>query len=376
MTVERLQSFGETIFTTMSALAVQHDAINLGQGFPDTDGPARMLEIAQEQIAAGNNQYAPLRGQPVLLDAISRRFGVPPENILVTVGATEGLTAAILGTVEPGQEVIVLEPYYDAYAAAIALADAVRVPVPLAPAGDSWDVDADAVRAAITDRTAMIIVNSPHNPTGAVFSRAALEDLAALCVEKNLIVLSDEVYENLVFHGAAHTRVSDLPGMAERTIWVNSAAKSFNCTGWKTGWVIATPALLEGVIKAKQFMTFVGFSPVQPAVAHALLHKDEWVHDMVDGLKECHDILAAGLRQAGYRVHHTQGTYYLVADVGVDGIDFCTRLPETKGVAAIPLAAFTDNPEPWRTKVRFAFCKRPEVIREAVARLTDRATSQ
>lgn len=369
MTVKRLQQFGETIFTTMSNLAAEHHAINLGQGFPDSDGPTRMLEIAEEQIAKGNNQYAPLRGQPELLDAVCAKYGVPRSHALITVGATEGITAAVLGTVEPGQEVIVLEPYYDAYAAAIALADARRVPVPLIPSGESWDLDIDAVRAAVTDRTAMIIVNSPHNPTGSVFSRTALLRLAELCVEKELIVLSDEVYENLVFGGAQHTRIIDLPGMAERTIWVNSAAKSFNCTGWKTGWTIACPALLDGVLKAKQFMTFVGVTPVQPAVAHALLNEDAWVRGMVNGLQECHDILAAGLNEAGYHVHRTQGTYYLVADVAEDGIDFCTRLPASHGVAAIPLAAFTDNPEHWRTKVRFAFCKRPDVIREAVARL-------
>ncbi|WP_165242059.1 aminotransferase class I/II-fold pyridoxal phosphate-dependent enzyme [Corynebacterium lizhenjunii] len=372
MTVNRLRPFGETIFTTMSALAAKHEAINLGQGFPDTDGPARMLEIARAEIAAGNNQYAPLRGQQVLLDAITSTFGVPESHVLVTVGATEAITATVLGLVEPGEEVIVLEPYYDAYAAAIALADATRVPVPLQPCGASWDLDVEAIAAAITERTAMIIINSPHNPTGAVFSRPALEELARLCEKHNLLVLADEVYENLVFNGAEHTRFYSLPGMSKRTVWVNSAAKSYNCTGWKTGWAIADPELLDGIIKAKQFMTFVGFSPVQPAVAHALLHEDAWVQDMVAGLKECHDILVSGLRYAGFPVHETKGTYYVVADVehtGMDGIEFCTQLPATRGVAAIPLAAFCDEPEPWKYKVRFAFCKRPEVIHAAVERL-------
>ena len=318
MTVQRLQQFGETIFATMTQLAVDNDAVNLGQGFPDSDGPARMLEIAQEQIASGNNQYAPLRGRPELIDALAHHYCVARDAIVVTAGATEAITATVLGLVEPGQEVIVLEPYYDAYAAAIALADATRVPVPLKPSGGSWDLDVDAVRAAVTDKTAMVIVNSPHNPTGSVFSRAALEGLRDICVEHDMLVLSDEVYEYLTFDDAEHVEVLRIPGMETRTVKVGSAAKSFNATGWKTGWAIAHPELLDGVI------------------------------------------------------HATRGTYYLVADVsntGMDGIEFCKQLPLTKGIAAIPLAAFTDNPEPWRYKVRFAFCKRPGVIREAVKRL-------
>ncbi|WP_308606838.1 aminotransferase class I/II-fold pyridoxal phosphate-dependent enzyme [uncultured Corynebacterium sp.] len=372
MTVHRLEEFGETIFATMTALAVENDAVNLGQGFPDTDGPQRMLEIAQENIAGGNNQYAPLRGVPELLSAIAETHSVPQDHVVVTAGATEAITATVLGLVEPGHEVIVLEPYYDAYAAAIALADATRIPVPLKESGNSWDIDVDAVRAAVTDKTAMVIINTPHNPTGSVFSREALTELAELCVEKNLLVLADEVYENLTF-GTEHVSIASLPGMASRTVTVSSAAKSFNCTGWKTGWAIAEPTLLDGVIKAKQFTTFVSTTPFQPAVAHALRNERQWLDAMVSELAECRTILVDGLEQLGFHVHDTGGTYYVVADVsstGLNGIDFCMQLPETKGVAAIPLAAFTDNPEPWKYKVRFAFCKRPEVIREAVRRLT------
>ncbi len=372
MTVRRLAEFGESIFSTMSQLAARHDAINLGQGFPDTDGPARMLEIAQEEIAGGNNQYAPAAGQPVLREALAKTYGVPVDHTLVTVGATEAITATLLGLVEPGQEVIVLEPYYDAYAAAIALADARRVAVPLRPVGNSWDVDVDAVRAAITPSTAMIIVNSPHNPTGSVFSRAALSDLAHLCEESDLLVLSDEVYEDLVFTPAQHTRIAELPGMAARTVTVSSAAKKFNATGWKTGWAIASPDLLAGVLQAKQFMTFAGASPFQPAVAHALLHEQEWLETMVACLAANRAVLADALRTAGHRVFDTAGTYYLVADVGRDGLDYCKDLPAARGVAAIPLAAFTDEPGPWRNLVRFAFCKRPEVIAQAAERLARR----
>ena len=372
MTVQRLQEFGETIFATMTALAVENDAVNLGQGFPDSDGPQRMLEIAQENIAGGNNQYAPLRGVPELVRAIADTYSVPQDHVVVTAGATEAITATVLGLVEPGQEVIVLEPYYDAYIAAVALADASRVPVPLKASGNSWDIDVDAVRAAVTDQTAMVIINTPHNPTGSVFSRTALTKLAELCVEKDLVVLADEVYENLTF-GTEHVSIASLPGMASRTVTVSSAAKSFNCTGWKTGWAIAEPALLDGVIKAKQFTTFVSTTPFQPAVAHALRYEQDWLNGMVSELAECRAILVEGLTQLGFHVHDTGGTYYVVADVsttGMSGVDFCMQLPETKGVAAIPLAAFTDNPEPWKNKVRFAFCKRPEVIREAVRRLT------
>ncbi|WP_339017323.1 aminotransferase class I/II-fold pyridoxal phosphate-dependent enzyme [Corynebacterium hesseae] len=372
MTVHRLQEFDETIFATMTALAVEHDAVNLGQGFPDSDGPRRMLEIAQENIAGGNNQYAPLRGVPALVDAIAETYSVPQDHVVVTAGATEAITATVLGLVEPGQEVIVLEPFYDAYIAAIALADATRIPVPLKESGNSWDIDVAAVRAAVTDKTAMVIINTPHNPTGSVFSREALTELAELCVEKDLLVLADEVYENLTFGSAEHVSIASLPGMAERTVTVSSAAKSFNCTGWKTGWAIAEPKLLDGVIKAKQFTTFVSTTPFQPAVAHALRYEQEWLDGMVFELAECRSILVEGLEQLGFHVHDTGGTYYVVADIsptGMTGVDFCMQLPATKGVAAIPLAAFTDNPEPWKSKVRFAFCKRPEIIREAVRRL-------
>ena len=315
----------------------------------------------------------PLRGVPELVDAIADTYSVPQDHVVVTAGATEAITATVLGLVEPGQEVIVLEPYYDAYIAAVALADATRIPVPLKESGNSWDIDVAAVRAAVTDKTAMVIINTPHNPTGSVFSREALTELAELCVEKDLVVLADEVYENLTF-GTEHVSIASLPGMASRTVTVSSAAKSFNCTGWKTGWAIAEPKLLDGVIKAKQFTTFVSTTPFQPAVAHALRYEQEWLDGMVSELEECRDILVEGLEQLGFHVHDTGGTYYVVADVsstGLSGIDFCMQLPSTKGVAAIPLAAFTDNPEPWKYKVRFAFCKRPEVIREAVRRLTD-----
>ena len=373
MTVRRLQPFGETIFATMSAAAVQHKAINLGQGFPDTDGPPRMLEIAQREIARGNNQYSPGKGMDVLRTAVANSRGVSVDEVLITVGATEAISATVLGLVEPGSEVIVFDPYYDAYAAAIALAGATRVSVPLRQVDKTWDLNTAAFEAAITERTSLVIINSPHNPTGSVFSRAALEEFARICVKRDLTVLSDEVYEHLIFDDNQHTRIAELPGMKSRTVTSSSAAKSFNATGWKTGWAIAEPELLDAVVKAKQFMTYVGPTPFQPAVAHAINNERAWLRRMVENLSVGKDILAEGLRNAGLTVFDTAGTYFIVADVSPlgfnDGTDYCMGLPELQGVAAIPLSGFSDYKDEWKSLVRFAFCKRHDVLREASDRL-------
>ncbi len=377
--VARLSEFGDTIFATMSKLATEHDAVNLGQGFPDASGPPRMLEIAREEIAAGNNQYAPGRGMPVLLDAISvqrrRDYGLdydPDTEILVTVGATEGIAATVLGLVEPGEEVIVFEPYYDAYAAAIALAGARRVAVPLVADGDTWAIDADAFEAAATERTALVIINNPHNPTGSVLD---LGEFARVCREHDLTVLSDEAYEYLVYDGRTHVPVASLEGMRERTVTVASAAKSFNVTGWKTGWAMAPAPLIDAVTAAKQYLSYVGVTPVQPAVAHGLLHEREWVRGMVDSLQVRRDLLSGLLVDAGLTVHPSAGTYFLIADTGTpdtDGVTWCTDLIAEKGVAAIPVEVFADDKAAWRSKVRFTFCKSEENIREAGRRLSGR----
>lgn len=372
--VARLAEFGDTVFATMSALAVKHDAINLGQGFPDASGPPRMLEIAQEEIAAGNNQYAPGRGLPVLRDAVSiqreRDYGLaydPETEVLVTVGATEGISATLLGLVEPGSEVIVFEPYYDAYAAAIALAGARRVAVPLCADGDTWSVDVEAFEAAITENTALVIINNPHNPTGSVFD---LTGFARVCVERGLRVLSDEAYEYLVFDGRSHTPVAALEGMRERTVTVASAAKSFNVTGWKTGWVLAPAPLIDAVTAAKQYLSYVGVTPVQPAVAHGLVQEREWVSTMVQDLQHRRDLLSSVLADAGLRTHPSHGTYFLIAEADTaDGVGWCRDLITDRGVAAIPVAVFTDDPGPWKSRIRFTFCKSEENIREAGRRL-------
>ncbi|ALC05265.1 putative N-succinyldiaminopimelate aminotransferase DapC [Corynebacterium deserti GIMN1.010] len=375
--VSRLQPFGETIFATMTQRAVEKGAINLGQGFPDEDGPRRMLEIASEQILGGNNQYSSGRGDLALRTAVANdhleRYKMeydPLSEVLITVGATEAITASVLGLVEPGEEIIVLEPYYDAYAAAIALAGAVRVAVPLQELENTWEIDVDALHKAVTKKTKMIIVNSPHNPTGSVFSKKALKELAGIARAYDLLVLSDEVYEHLVFDGAKHVSVAKLPGMWDRTVTVSSAAKSFNVTGWKTGWALAPAPLLDAVLKAKQFMSYVGATPFQPAVAHAIEHEQAWVEEMRAGLETKRDILRTALSKAGLKLYDSDGTYFVVADIGDrDGAEFCFELIDKVGVAAIPVQAFVDHPKSWSSKVRFAFCKKEETLREAAKRL-------
>ena len=376
-TVARLRPFGGTIFAEMSELAVRHGAVNLGQGFPDWDGPPRMLEVARGQIVAGNNQYPPGRGMPGLRAAIAddraARYGSvldPATEVLVTVGATEAIAAAVLGLVEPGREVILIEPYYDSYAAAVALAGARRVAVPLVRDGRGFALDVDALRAAVTPDTAMIVVNTPHNPTGTMLTADELGAVAEIACEHDLIVLSDEVYEHLTFD-AGHVPVASLPGMRERTITVSSAAKTFNVTGWKIGWALAPAPLLDGVLAAKQFLTFVGGAPFQPAVEHALRHEQAWVEGLRRDLLGKRDRLSAVLRNAGFDTLASAGTYYVCVDLGhgIDGLDFCRRLPAERGVAGVPVSVFTDHPGPWRGIVRFAFCKRDEVLDEGVRRL-------
>jgi N-succinyldiaminopimelate aminotransferase len=381
--VPRLRPFTSTIFAEMTALAVRHDAVNLGQGFPDTDGPAGMLEAAKNALFGGANQYPPGPGRPELRAAIAghrRRYGTeydPDTEILVTAGATEAITATLLALTEAGDEVIVIEPYYDSYAAAVAMAGAERKVVGLVEGEDGrFCLDVAALRAAVTPRTRAILVNSPHNPTGTVFTRAELTALAALCVEHDLIAITDEVYEHLVFDvsdGVEHIPLVTLPGMRPRTVSISSAGKTFNCTGWKIGWVCSTPKLVAAVKAAKQFMTFVSGGPLQPAVAHALDHELAWVDGLRDSLQEKRDRLSAGLADAGFAVRPTAGTYFVCVDVRplgfADAADLAWDLPGRVGVAAVPVKVFTDHPDEWKHLLRFAFCKRNEVIDEAITRL-------
>ncbi|MGU3652354.1 pyridoxal phosphate-dependent aminotransferase [Mycolicibacterium sp. A43C] len=384
MTVSRLQLYAVTIFAEMSALAAKIGAVNLGQGFPDEDGPAQMLKVAQDAIAGGVNQYPPGLGIPELRNAIAaqrrRRYGIeydPDTEVLVTVGATEAIAAALLGLVEPGSEVLVIEPFYDSYSPVIAMAGCHRVTVPLVPAGRGFALDVEALRAAVTPRTRALLLNSPHNPTGMVLGDAELSAVAALATEHDLLVITDEVYETLVF-GVEHRPLAGYPGMRGRTVTISSAAKMFNATGWKIGWACAAPELIAGVRAAKQYLTYVGGAPFQPAVAYALDHEDEWVAGLRADLQAKRDRLGQALADLGFEVHDSAGTYFLCADprpLGyTDSTAFCAELPHRAGVAAIPMSAFTradpDNPaDGWNHLVRFAFCKRDDTMAEAIRRL-------
>jgi N-succinyldiaminopimelate aminotransferase len=373
-----MAGMGTTIFAEMSALAVATGSVNLGQGFPDTDGPAEIAQAAAGAIIAGHgNQYPPGPGIPELRQAIAehqRRFyGLsfdPGTEVLVTAGATEAVAAALLALVEPGDEVIAFEPYYDSYAACVALAGGIRVPVTLRP--PDFRPDLDALRAAITPRTRLILLNSPHNPTGSVFTRAELAGIAALACEHDLLVIADEVYEHMVFAGE-HVPAVSLPGMRERTVSISSAGKTFSFTGWKIGWITASAELVTAVRTVKQFLTYVSGGPFQYAIAEALRMDDAYFAGISEDLRGKRDLLCAGLSAAGFEVYPPEGTYFVTTDIrhlgAGDGIEFCRELPRRAGVVAIPSAVFYDNAEAGRTQVRFAFCKRPEVLREALGRL-------
>ena len=382
-TVTRLRPYGSTVFAEMSALAAEHDAVNLGQGFPDTDGPRAMLDAAREAIARGYNQYAPGIGMPGLRTAIAEdrrlRYGIdtdPDTEILVTVGATEGIAGAVLGLVEPGDEVVLIEPYYDAYSAAVALAGGVRRTVPLVPRGGGFGLDHEGLRAAVGDATRMLIVNSPHNPTGTVFDAADRAVIAEVASAHDVLVLSDEVYEHLVYPDAEagpHVPLCATAGLADRTLTVSSAAKTFNVTGWKTGWVCGPAELVAAARAAKQFLSYVGATPFQPAVELALRTEQEWIARNRARLQRKRDRLADALRRTGFGVHTCAGTYFLLADprpLGYeDAAQLCRQMPGRIGVAAVPMAPFTDDAAPWRHLVRFAFCKRDEVLDEGARRL-------
>ena len=378
---QRVRSIPPTIFSEMSALAVRTGAINLGQGFPDVDGPPAVIAAAVEALEHGANQYAPGIGIPALRRAIARHQGRhydldvdPDSEVCVTTGCTEGIAAALLGLVDPGDEVVVLEPYYDSYLAMIEMCGAVRRPVTLqAP---DFRLDVDAVRAAVGPRTRVMLINTPHNPTGTVLTRAELQGVADIAIEHDLLVITDEVYEHLVFDDAqsdeGHVPLATLPGMWERTLTLSSAGKSYSFTGWKVGWATGPADLVSGVLAAKQWLTFTSGSPLQPAVAHALDHEADWPRRLARSLQSRRDLLVAGLAEAGLTARVPEGTYFATTDVRhlgwVDGREFCLALPERSGVVAIPNQAFYDS-DAGRHLVRWAFCKEPEVISEGVRRL-------
>jgi N-succinyldiaminopimelate aminotransferase len=382
MTARRLADIPPTVFSEMSALAVRTGALNLGQGFPDVDGPPSVIAAAVEALHAGANQYAPGIGVPALRQAVARHqqrnYGLdvdPDREVVVTTGATEAIAAALLGLVDPGDEVVVLEPYYDSYVAMLTMCGAVRRPVTLrAP---DFRLDLDELRAAITPRTRLVLLNTPHNPTGTVLTRAELQAVADLAIEHDVVVATDEVYEHLVFDDArsteGHVPIATLPGMWERTLSLSSAGKSYSFTGWKVGWATGPAPLVQALLAAKQWLTFTSGSPLQPAVAHALDHEPDWPRALAKDLQTRRDLLCDGLAAAGLAPRVPEGTYFATTDIShlgwADGREFCLALPERAGVVAIPTQGFYDDAEAGRQLVRWAFCKEPDVIREGVRRL-------
>lgn len=376
----KLQGFGTTIFAEMSALAVSSGSINLGQGFPDTDGPREVLDAAIAAINGGLNQYPPGPGMLVLRESIAahqqRFYGLtydPDGEVLVTAGATEALAGALLGLLDTGDEVVVFEPMYDSYQASIALAGAVAKPVTLRP--PNYTFDPAEVRAAISPKTKLILVNTPHNPTGKVFDRAELQVIADLAIEHDLIVLTDEVYEHLVFDGVEHIPMATLPGMRDRVLSISSGGKTFNTTGWKVGWLCGPRPLVSAARTAKQWLTYVNAGPFQPAIATGLSLSDDYFRDFAADMQSKRDRLLPGLLAAGFDVFPTKGTYFVTVDIRPlrpdgDGMAFCRDdLPRRCRVIAIPNEVFYMNKHEGRHLVRFAFCKRPEVLDEAVTRL-------
>ncbi len=376
-TAHRLDGIPPTIFTTMSALAIRTGAVNLGQGFPDADGPASVLNSARDAIASGANQYAPGPGVPALRQAIARHqqrhYGLdldPDTQVLVTTGCTEGIAAALLGLVDPGDEVVVLEPYYDSYVAMIQMAGGVRRPVTLrAP---DFRLDVDELRSAVTPRSRFMLLNSPHNPTGTVLTRAELQAVADLAVEHDLVVITDEVYEHLTFDDREHVPLATLPGMFDRTLTLSSAGKSYSVTGWKVGWATGPAPLVSAALAAKQWLTFTSGAPLQPAIAYALDHEPDWPRELAASLEKRRDLLCDGLAALGLDVRRPEGTYFALTDISglgwADGMEFCLALPERAGVVAIPTQPFHDS-DAGDQLVRWAFCKEVDVIEEGLRRL-------
>ncbi|MDN5746167.1 MAG: aminotransferase class I/II-fold pyridoxal phosphate-dependent enzyme [Nocardioidaceae bacterium] len=379
----RIAGMGATIFAEMSALAARTGAVNLGQGFPDTDGPAELLAAAAYAVQHGPNQYAPGPGLPALRAAIAghqqRHYGLdldPDTQVVVTTGCTEAIAGALLGLVDPGDEVVVLEPYYDSYTAMIDFAGGRRRPVTLrAP---DFRLDPAELEAAVNERTKLILLNTPHNPTGRVLDASELAAVARIAGEHDLIVVTDEVYEHLTF-ARAHTPIATLPGMAERTLTLSGAGKSWSVTGWKIGWATGPAELVGAVMSAKQWLTYTSGSPLQAAVAAVLDSSGDpagFPAQLRESLELRRNELVAGLRAAKLRTYSPEGAYFALTDVTelgwTSGRDFCRALPERAGVVAVPAEVFYDDPDSpgaGRQLVRWAFCKQPEVIAEASARL-------
>jgi len=368
---------GTTIFSVMSALALEHKAVNLGQGFPDEDGPLSIREAAAKALIEGPNQYPPMPGIPVLRQALARHakrhydldFDWQSE-IVVTSGATEALTDCLLGLLMPGDEAILIDPAYDCYRPIVEAIGATAIGVPLDE--DGWRLPLAAIDAAVTARTKLVLINSPHNPSGRVFSRAELEGLADIVKKRNLLLICDEVYEHLTFDGVPHIPIVTMPGMRERTVRVGSAGKIFSFTGWKIGWIMGPATLISPIMKAHQFVTFTTSPALQIGVAHGLDHEQDWYLELPRQLAKRRDSLVAGLTTAGWRTMPCEGTYFVTADIrplsNATDIDFARALTIDHGVTTIPLSVFYGRDAPQHF-VRFAFCKKQETIDAALANL-------
>ncbi len=376
----RVRDMGTSIFTEMTELARRTGAVNLGQGVPELGSPETLLKGVVVAVISGNNQYPPAAGFPALREAVAehqlRRYGLdyrPQGEVLITTGATEALAAALLALCDPGDEVLAFDPCYDAYAADARLAGARLVAVPLVSDGDGFALDADALREAVTTRTRVLLLNTPHNPTGKVFTADELALIAEVAREHSLTVVTDEVYEHLVYNGLDHLPIASLPGMRERTLTISSAGKTFSVTGWKIGWVSGPAPLVAAVAAAKQFLTYASGTPYQEALAHALGSVEEWAGSLRETLRHNRDLLSDGLTRAGLRPYRADAGYFLQADVRpwgyADGVTFCRELPERAGVVAIPTSAFYQSADAPEWLVRFSFCKREDSIHTAVEKL-------
>lgn len=370
----------------MTALAIKHDAVNLSQGFPDFDGPVLGKDAAINAVHAGHNQYAPMPGTPILREAIaswaSRTTGIDPDpnlEITVTSGCTEAIAASMLGLLNPGDEVIIFEPYYDSYRACLAMADAKPVFVTMHPTETGFAYRADELRGAFSDRTKAVLINTPHNPTGTVFTDDQLKEIAALCIKHDSIAISDEVYERLVYPGSIHRSIATVDGMRERTIVLSSSGKTFSLTGWKIGWAIAPLRLTAGIRAAHQFLTFSVATPLQHGVAELLTNGEEEIDKLLSHYTSTRSLLGEALAELGFGVRMPEGSYFIMAEhsdvsqkFGLKtDVDLCRWLPTNAGVAAIPPSAFYANPSQGASFVRFAFCKQTKTIDEAIRRLRE-----
>ena len=375
---QRMAGIGPSIFSEMTRLANEHRAVNLGQGFPDFPCPDFLKEAAIAAIQGDINQYAPSAGRPGLREKLAartqRRYGIqvdPERGILVTHGATEAVFASILGLVNPGDEVIVFEPSYDSYVPSVEMAGGVPRFYTMRP--PEWRVDPDELSRLFNSRTRLLVLNTPHNPTGKMFGGAELEAIARLCCEHDVVAVSDEVYEYIVFDGVRHRPLASFPGMRERTVTISSLGKTFSVTGWKVGWALGSPELIEAVFRGHQFIVFAGVAPMQAAAEVALTVSDDYYDGLAEAYRARRDLLLRALRGAGLKAITPQGAYFILVDIKglpfADDVAFCRYLTTEIGVACIPVSAFCHNAADGATLVRFAFCKSLATLESAAARL-------